>query len=362
MLHHDTGVLCAPTAFGKTVTAAAIIARRGVNTLVLVHRTELLKQWQERLRTFLGTGKGELGTIGGGKRKPSGEIDIAVMQSLSRKGEIRSGGRALWPHRGGRMPPRRRSVIRCHHEANQGEVRARPDGDADPPRWTTADHLHAVRTDPTHRSETGQRTTRLGSSSALPFFTYRSTVGSRDQDVFRHLANDQARTEAIASEVKAAYEQGRKVLVLTERTEHLDAILAALDGRELAPFALHGRMPRKQRAYLSSSSKHSRQRCHAYCWRPVDSLAKVSTIHRSIPWCWRCRFHGKVRCSNTPDACIASTPPSRTCGSSILRWIPVTQHCCGCGTNGSADTGRWGIGWGQMSARNDDCRLHVREI
>ena len=44
MLHHDTGVLSAPTAFGKTVTAAAMIARRGVNTLVLVHRTELLKQ------------------------------------------------------------------------------------------------------------------------------------------------------------------------------------------------------------------------------------------------------------------------------------------------------------------------------
>ncbi len=67
MLNHDAGVLCAPTAFGKTVTAAAMIARRGVNTLVLVHRTELLKQWQERLQSFLGAGKGVVGTIGGGK-------------------------------------------------------------------------------------------------------------------------------------------------------------------------------------------------------------------------------------------------------------------------------------------------------
>ena len=39
ILEHDTGILCAPTAFGKTVAAAALIARRGVNTLVLVHRT-----------------------------------------------------------------------------------------------------------------------------------------------------------------------------------------------------------------------------------------------------------------------------------------------------------------------------------
>ena len=39
MLSHDTGILCAPTAFGKTVSAAALIAARGINTLVLVHRT-----------------------------------------------------------------------------------------------------------------------------------------------------------------------------------------------------------------------------------------------------------------------------------------------------------------------------------
>jgi hypothetical protein len=43
------------------------------------------------------------------------------------------------------------------------------------------------------------------------------------QDVFRHLAIDQARTDAVAAEVIHAYSQGRKVLVLTERTEHLDA-------------------------------------------------------------------------------------------------------------------------------------------
>jgi len=88
MLHHDDGVLCAPTAFGKTVVAAAIIARRRVNTLVLVHRTELLKQWQERLQAFLSLDRKAVGTIGGGKARPTGNIDIAVMQSLSRQGEV----------------------------------------------------------------------------------------------------------------------------------------------------------------------------------------------------------------------------------------------------------------------------------
>ncbi|MDO8588715.1 MAG: DEAD/DEAH box helicase, partial [Armatimonadota bacterium] len=81
MLVHDIGILCAPPGFGKTATAAALIARRGVSTLVLVHRTELLRQWQEQLITFLDVSKGDVGVIGGGKRKPSGHVDIAVMQS-----------------------------------------------------------------------------------------------------------------------------------------------------------------------------------------------------------------------------------------------------------------------------------------
>jgi superfamily II DNA or RNA helicase len=75
-------------------------------------------------------------------------------------------------------------------------------------------------------------------------------AGAGIQDVFRHLANDAGRTDAIAAEVRDAFDQGRKVLVLTERTEHLDAIKSALDGHVAAPFVLHGRMSRKQRGAL----------------------------------------------------------------------------------------------------------------
>ena len=53
LLPHNTGVLHATTAFGKTVTAAAMIARRKVNTLILVHSKALLAQWHERLTQFL---------------------------------------------------------------------------------------------------------------------------------------------------------------------------------------------------------------------------------------------------------------------------------------------------------------------
>jgi superfamily II DNA or RNA helicase len=70
------------------------------------------------------------------------------------------------------------------------------------------------------------------------------------QDVFRHLANDQARTDTIAAEVRDVIGQGCKVLVLTERTEHLDAINATLNGLEPITFVLHGRMSKKQRSAL----------------------------------------------------------------------------------------------------------------
>ena len=250
MLHHDTGVLCAPTAFGKTVTAAAIIARRGVNTLVLVHRTELLKQWQERLAEFLDAGKEVIGIIGGGKAKPTGKIDIAVMQSVSRQGEVNrlveNYGQVIVDecHHVGAVSFD--AILRCTKAKYLLGLTATPirrDGQqpiifmqCGPIRYTAASPAGAP-----HELEVLPRSrfTRIDLPTAAGI-----------QDVFRHLANDQARTEAIAAEVRDAVGQGRKVLVLTERTEHLDAIKAELDGLLPVPFVLHGRMSKKQRSAL----------------------------------------------------------------------------------------------------------------
>ena len=79
LLAHDTGVLSATTAFGKTVVTAWMIAQRGVNTLVLVHRRQLLDQWIDRLSEFLGIPSKQIGRIGGGRRKLSGQVDVAMI-------------------------------------------------------------------------------------------------------------------------------------------------------------------------------------------------------------------------------------------------------------------------------------------
>src|SRR6266545_3181657 len=85
---HDTGVLAATTAFGKTIVACNLIAGRNTNTLVLVHRQQLLDQWVARLRVFLDVEADRVGVIRGGRKRPTGFIDVATVQSLVRKGEV----------------------------------------------------------------------------------------------------------------------------------------------------------------------------------------------------------------------------------------------------------------------------------
>ena len=84
LLAHETGVLAAATGFGKTVVAASVIASRGVSTLVLVHRRQLMDQWIAQLGAFLDLPESSIGRIGGGKRKPGGKVDVGTLQSLER--------------------------------------------------------------------------------------------------------------------------------------------------------------------------------------------------------------------------------------------------------------------------------------
>ena len=89
LLQHDTGVLSATTAFGKTVVAAWMIAERGINTLILVHRRQLLGLGVERLSEFLGISPKDIGRLGGGRKKLTGRVDVATFQSLVRKGVVK---------------------------------------------------------------------------------------------------------------------------------------------------------------------------------------------------------------------------------------------------------------------------------
>jgi superfamily II DNA or RNA helicase len=123
----------------------------GVNTLVLVHRQQLLEQWVERLSAFLELPEGAIGRIGGGRKKPTGIIDVAIIQSLVRKGVVND----LVANYGHLV------VDECHHlSARSFELVAR----RAKAKYVTGlsatvtrkdghhpDHLHAVRTGPLSR-------------------------------------------------------------------------------------------------------------------------------------------------------------------------------------------------------------------
>ncbi|TDN58858.1 DEAD/DEAH box helicase [Paraburkholderia sp. BL10I2N1] len=248
LLRHDAGILHAPTAFGKTVTAAAMIARRGVTTLVLVHRRELLDQWRERLQSFLALDPRDIGTIGGGKSKSTGRIDVAMLQSVAPDGPRG----ALLRHYGHVI------VDECHHvsadsfEAVLKAVNARYvlGLTATPVRRDSQQPVmfmlcgpvrHAARPPPNAPHSLEVFPQRLTSSVDV-------AADAPIQTVFAQLAQDPPRTDMIAAAICEQFGQGRKVLVLTERTDHLESLQKTLDAAVEPLVVLHGRLTKKTRA------------------------------------------------------------------------------------------------------------------
>ena len=82
MLSKTFGTLSAPTGSGKTVMALHIVAARRQPTLVIVHTKDLAFQWVERIHSFLGLSKEQVGLIGAGKKNMGSHVTVAMVQSL----------------------------------------------------------------------------------------------------------------------------------------------------------------------------------------------------------------------------------------------------------------------------------------
>jgi len=233
LLQHDTGLLCAPTAFGKTVVAAMIIARRKVNTLVLVHRRHLMDQWRERLAVFLNLPVTSIGQIGGGRRQQTGEIDVAVIQSLNRKGEVservRDYGQVI--------------VDEAHHlsaftfEAVLKQARAKYilGLTATPVRKDGHHPIILMQCGPIRYRVTmrQQREATNFIHSLIPRVTAFSVANEEPeigiQALYGALASCNIRNEQIFDDVLHVLEAGRSPLILTERVGHLELLAERLE-------------------------------------------------------------------------------------------------------------------------------------
>jgi superfamily II DNA or RNA helicase len=253
-LQRDEGVLCAPTAFGKTVVASKLIAERKVNTLVLVHRQQLLDQWRERLALFLNVPPKSIGQIGGGKISRTGVIDVALIQSLQRKGVVKDFV-AEYGHV---------IVDECHHlsaftfEQVMKQAKAR--------------HVVGLTATPTRKDghhpiifmECGPMRFNLSARQVagrspfrhllLPRPTdFRIAEGATDvtiQDLYSALVVDVTRNQQIIEDVLNAVRLGLTPLVLTNRTEHLECLARGLSAIENV-MVLKGGMGKKQRRAIA---------------------------------------------------------------------------------------------------------------
>jgi superfamily II DNA or RNA helicase/very-short-patch-repair endonuclease len=228
MLRHDTGVLAATTAFGKTVLAAWLIAQRRVNTLVLVHRRQLMEQWVERLSRFLGLPAKAIGRFGGGRKKLSGMMDVALMQSMVHKGAVDD-----------RIGDYGHLVVdECHHlSARSFELVAR----RAKAKFVTGLSATLTRKDGHHpiifmqcgpvRHRVDPKKQALARPFAHKVFVrptgFRPTEDPEDDPrmEFHRLCEalrvDDARNEMICADVLGAVREGRSPLLLTERIEHV---------------------------------------------------------------------------------------------------------------------------------------------
>jgi superfamily II DNA or RNA helicase/very-short-patch-repair endonuclease len=252
MLAHDTGVLAATTAFGKTVLAAHLIAARGVNTLVLVHRQQLLEQWIERLSSFLGLPAKAIGRLGGGHKKLTGNIDVALIQSLVRKGVV-DDRVADYGHL---------IVDECHHlSAHSFELVAR----RSKARFVLGLSATVARKDGHHPiifmqcGPVRHRVDAKQQADARPFSHHvivrptglRTSVGPDPdrrleyQNLCAEIIRSEPRNGLIRDDVIAALREGRAPLVLTERTEHVAALTEMIRPHAPHLIVLQGGMGRK---------------------------------------------------------------------------------------------------------------------
>ncbi|GAX62338.1 type III restriction protein res subunit [Candidatus Scalindua japonica] len=267
LLNHDTGVLSATTAFGKTVVAAKLIAARKRNTLILVHRQQLLLQWIARLSEFLRINeelpvqekkrgrrkkRGLIGQIGAGKDSLSSIIDVAIIQSLNSTGKVKecvkNYGMVI--------------VDECHHvpafsfEQILKKVNAKfVYGLTATPTRKDGHHpiifMHCgaerFRVDAKKQAEK-----RPFDHYVVPRFTsFRIPINENSkeltiQELYTEITVDEIRNQLIVDDVFNSYENGRNSLVLSERTAHVMLLAKRLKERVPEVLTLMGGMGTKK--------------------------------------------------------------------------------------------------------------------
>jgi len=294
---HDIGVLSAATAFGKTVFAAKLIAVRKRNTLILVHRRQLMDQWRERMSVFLGIDLKEIGQISGSKKLITGKLDVAVIQSLCRKGVVddivADYGHVI--------------VDECHHvaalsfEQLMKKVKAHYvlGLTATPVRKDGHHPIIIMQCGPIRYRYSGKEAT--ADSSFNHVVHVRSTgfqnIPENDQpalyELYQQLTTDEPRNQLICKDILESLKSSRSPLLLTERTEHLHILADLLNDKVKNIVILKGGMSKKQRNSVEDQLKNIGKEeervilaTGRYIGEGFDD-ARLDTLFLALPISWK---------------------------------------------------------------------------
>lgn len=253
MLKSDIGILSTGTGFGKTVTAASLIAERKTNTMILVQTHTLLEQWKKAVKRFLNY---EAGTIAAGKDTSTGIIDIAIIKSLTEKNSDA-------------VKPRRHTygmliVDECHHVSAFGTENL--------VKSFRAKYVYGLTATPIRRDgrqkiifmQCGRilyATTAKQMNSVqnfehyfIPRFTNFHIAAenaklskSSIQNYYSEMVQAEARNLLIVSDVRSAVKEGRTPLVLSDRIEHLKLLKNYLKDAALHVIVIIGKGTQKQK-------------------------------------------------------------------------------------------------------------------
>jgi len=254
MLKHETGVLVLPPGSGKTVLAIHAITKRKKNTLILVHRKSLMEQWRLQLAFFLGIEVQDIGQIGGGKDSITGILDVAMIQSLERKGIVKD----IVEDYGFVI------VDECHHIGAVSFERVLSQVKAKYILGLTATPYRRDGHQPIVHMQCGsicfQKKKKQGVPGIFKYtvipritnFSYAGSDESNIYDIWPQLVKDKKRNEMIVKDILGAVAEGRFPIVLTERREHIEILEDLLQGPIEYLAVLHGGLRTKRRKEVLS--------------------------------------------------------------------------------------------------------------